>query len=385
MSEFIPYARQSLDEDDIQAVVEVLRSDFLTTGPKVAEFERAVADYCGAAYAVAFSSGTAALHGAMHALGVGEGDEVITTPMTFAATANAVLYQGGRPVFADVRPGDLLLDPEKVEGLITPATRGIAAVDYAGHPCDYDALSDICRRRGLFLLADACHALGGEYRSRRVGTLADVTVLSFHPVKHLATGEGGMVLTDDPDLARALERFRNHGIDRAFNQRGGQRPWFYAMVELGYNYRLTDIQCALGLSQLKKLPAWLERRRRLASRYDQAFANMEGLQPLMVSPEVAHAYHLYVVRLTGGRPPDHRDRIFLALRERGIGVNLHYIPVYLHPYYQNLGYRPGLCPMAEDAYDQIISLPMFPALNDQQQDRIISTCAEALAIEGSRV
>lgn len=380
MSEFIPYARQSLDEDDIQAVVEVLRSDFLTTGPKVTEFEQAVADYCGAAYAVAFSSGTAALHGAMHVLGVGRGDEVITTPITFAATANAVLYQGGRPVFADVRPGDLLLDPEKVEALITPATRGIAAVDYAGHPCDYHALGDICRRKGLFLLADACHALGGEYRGRKVGTLAGLTVLSFHPVKHLATGEGGMVLTNNPDLAQALQRFRNHGIDRAFNQRGGRRPWFYAMVELGYNYRLSDIQCALGLSQLKKLPGWLERRRRLADRYQRAFAGMEGVEPLAVSPEVAHAYHLYVVRLTGGRPPQHRDRVFLALREQGIGVNLHYIPVYLHPYYQELGYRQGLCPVAEDAYHQIISLPMFPALSDQQQERVIAAVEKALAV-----
>lgn len=374
MAEFIPYARQTIDDADIKAVEEVLRSDYLTTGPKVAEFEQAVAEYSDAAHGVSFANGTAALHGAMHALGVGPGDEVITTPMTFAATANAVLYQGGKPVFCDVDPGSLLIDPARVESLITPATKGISAVDYAGQPCDYDALRDICDRNGLFLLADSCHALGATYRGRQVGQFADVSILSFHPVKHVATGEGGMVLTSDDALAHRLATFRNHGIDKMPSQRGGERPWFYAMTDLGYNYRLTDIQSALGLSQLKHMPQWLHRRREIASNYTTSFAGVEGIETLTVATDVEHAYHLYVVKLIGCDGPGKRDEAFLKLREMGIGVNLHYIPVHLHPYYQGLGYKAGLCPEAEAAYDQIISLPMYPGLTDEQQQRVIDAC-----------
>ncbi|MCP4566239.1 MAG: aminotransferase class I/II-fold pyridoxal phosphate-dependent enzyme, partial [FCB group bacterium] len=247
----IPYGRQSIDEEDIQSVVEVLRSDWLTTGPKVDAFEHALADYVGAEYGVAVSSGTAALHCAMYALGIGPGDEVILPPMTFAATANCVVFLGGTPVFADVQPDTLLIDPVAVEKKITKRTRAIIAVDYAGQPCDYDSLRDIANSHGLSLIADGCHALGAVYKGHRVGSLADMTVFSFHPVKHITTGEGGMITTNDPKFAGRMRRFRNHGIDTDFRQREQQGSWYYEMVDLGYNYRITDMQCALGLSQLK--------------------------------------------------------------------------------------------------------------------------------------
>lgn len=373
----IPYGRQLIEEDDIAAVVEVLRSDWLTTGPKVAEFERAVADFVGAQHAVAVSSGTAALHCAMYAIGIGPGDEVILPPMTFAATANAVLFQGGVPVFVDVDPDTLLLDPNQVEAKITRGTKAIVAVDYAGHPCDYDALRDIAQRHGLFLVADACHALGAEYKGREVGTLADLTVFSFHPVKHITTGEGGMITTDDPELARRLRLFRNHGITTDHRQREEQGSWCYEMVELGYNYRITDFQCALGVSQLNKLPKWLARRQEIARIYDEAFAGFPYVMPLSVSNDVLHAYHLYVVRIMDKEPSKKRESVFKHLREKGIGANVHYPPVHLHPFYRkrfNTG--AGLCPVAEQAYDHILSLPMFPKLKSHEQEYVIKTIKE---------
>jgi len=366
---FLPYGRQQIDEEDIQAVVETLRSDFLTTGPKIDEFERTVAKYCRAEYAVAVSSGTAALHAAMFALGVGPGDEVVVPPMTFAASANCVLYQGARPVFADVDPGTLLLDPDKAERAVTPKTRAIIGVDYAGQPCDWDALRDIANRHHLALVADGCHALGGEYKERKVGTLADMTVFSFHPVKHVATGEGGMIATDDANLAGRVRLFRNHGIAADYRQREAQGSWFYEQVELGFNYRITDIQCALGVSQMRKLTRSLTRRREIAARYDKAFESAENVEPLSVRGDVRHAYHLYVVRLSERVD---RAKVFSGLRATGIGVNVHYIPVHLHPYYQkHLGTAPGLCPVAEAAYERIISLPMHPELTDADVDRVV--------------
>lgn len=371
---FLPYGRQQIDEEDIQAVVETLRSNFLTTGPKVGEFEQTVAEYCGAGRAVAVSSGTAALHAAMFALDVGPGDEVVVPPMTFAASANCVLYQGARPVFADVDPGTLLLDPDKAERAVTPKTRAIIGVDYAGQPCDWDALRDIADRHGLALVADGCHALGGEYKERKVGTLADMTVFSFHPVKHVATGEGGMVATDDAKLADRVKLFRNHGIATGYRQREEQGSWFYEQVELGFNYRITDIQCALGASQMRKLAGFLARRREIATRYDKAFTSVENVTPLSVRGDVRHAYHLYVVRLAERVD---RGKAFARLREAGIGVNVHYIPVHLHPYYQkHLGTAPGLCPVAEAAYERIISLPMHPGLTDADVDRVVEETAK---------
>ncbi|MFZ0449711.1 MAG: aminotransferase class I/II-fold pyridoxal phosphate-dependent enzyme, partial [Desulfatiglandaceae bacterium] len=316
----IPYARQWIDEDEIEAVIGVLRSDWLTTGPKVEEFEQAFCGYVGAKYAVAVSSGTAALHTAMYALGIGPRDEVIVPPMTFVATANAVVFQGGVPVFSDVEESTLLLNPAIIEERITPRTRAIVAVDYAGQPCDYDTLRDIAKKHGLLLVADACHALGARYKERMVGTLADLTVFSFHPVKHITTGEGGMITTDDLDLAECMRRFRNHGIDMDHATRTKQGTWRYEMTELGHNYRITDFQCALGLSQLEKLPSFIHRRREIAKMYDQAFASVREINPLYTSPGVVNSYHLYVIRV------NERDRIFSQLREKGIGVNVHYFP-----------------------------------------------------------
>ena len=296
---FIPYARQSIDEKDVAAVCKVLRSDWLTTGPKVEAFEQAVADYVGAKYAVAVSSGTAALHSAMFALGIGPGDEVIVPPITFSATANCILYQGGTPVFADVDPGTLLLDPEQVESKITPNTKAIIGVDYAGQPCDWDALSDIAKHHNLHLVDDACHALGAEYKGKKLGSVADLTVFSFHPVKHITTGEGGMVVMNDGGYADQMRVFRTHGITRdppkfanqpsAISHQPIYPLFYYEMKDLGYNYRITDFQCALGLSQLRKLPEWLIRRREIAALYDEALSGISGVEPLALRPNVISA------------------------------------------------------------------------------------------------
>lgn len=361
-STLLPYGRQWVDEEDIAAVVAVLRSAWLTTGPKVEEFERAFADVCGTREAVAVSNGTAALHACMHVLDIGPGDEVIVPAMTFAASSNCVLYRGGTPVFADVDPATLLLDPARVEEKVTPRTRAIVAVDYAGQPCGYRALRKIADREGLALVADGCHALGGSYRGRPVGSVADLTVFSLHPVKHITTGEGGVVTTDDAELARRLRVFRSHGIATDHRQREETGSWFYEMVDLGYNYRMTDFQCALGLSQLRKLPAWIARRQEIAAALTAGIREIPGLQPLAVRDDVSHAYHLFVIRVAAELG---RARVFAALRAEGIGVNVHYIPVHLHPYYrENLGTSPGLCPVAEAAYEQILSLPMFPQMSD---------------------
>lgn len=372
----IPYGRQSIDEDDIQNVVGVLRSDWLTTGPMVEKFERAVAEYVDAKFAVAVSSGTAALHAAMYALNVRSGDEIILPPMTFVATANCIVYQGGTPVFAEVESDTLLIDPEKVEEKITQKTKAIITVDYAGQPCEYDTIRKITDKYGLALLTDGCHALGAEYKDKKVGALADMTVFSFHPVKHITTGEGGMVVTDDAIFMERMKNFRNHGITSDFRAREEHGTWHYEMKDLGYNYRITDIQCALGVSQMKKLPAFLSRRREIAGIYDDAFKNSEEITPLAVRGKVRHAYHLYVIRIKGTE----RSKVFKVLREQGIGVNVHYIPVHLHPFYnQRFGTGPGLCPVAENAYEEIISLPMFPGMSDLDIDKVITAIKNAVS------
>jgi perosamine synthetase len=370
----IPYGRQSIDEEDIRAVVEVLRSDWLTTGPKVAEFEQAFADFVNTKDAVAISSGTAALHAAVYALGIVPGDEVIVPTMTFAATANCVVFQGATPVFADVDPHALLISPAQVEAKITSRTKAVITMDYTGHPADYDAIRSITNKHGIKLVADACHALGASYKERPVGSLADLSVFSFHPVKHIATGEGGMVTTNDSELALRMRRFRNHGITTDYHQREEQGSWFYEMADLGYNYRLTDIQCALGLSQLSKLPRFLEKRRRIAKRYNDAFSHISNISPLAVSADVLHAYHLYVVKLNIESLGIDRMKLFQRLRQNGIGVNVHYIPVHLHPFYRNkFGTEKGLCPAAEAAYEQILSLPMHAEMTDRDVDTVCTT------------
>jgi len=375
----VPYGRQQIDERDIEAVVQVLKSDWLTTGPKIEEFETAVASFVGAKHGVAVSNGTAALHAAMYALGIGPGDEVIVPPMTFIATANAVVYQGGTPVFADVDPGTLLIDPDEVERRITTKTKAILAVDYAGQPCNYERLQSLARRNGLHLVTDACHALGAEYKGKKIGSIADMTVFSFHPVKHITTGEGGMITTDDPELAARMRRFRNHGIATDFRQREKTGSWFYEMADLGYNYRITDIQCALGISQMAKFPGWLDRRRQIAGRYDTAFLGSECTVPLAVSADVRHAYHLYVVKLGAGTGAKSRAEAFAEFRRRGIGVNVHYIPVHLHPFYRDkFGTGAGKCPVAESEYEKIISLPMFSGLTYSEVDTVIQAAKDIL-------
>ena len=369
----IPYGKHSISEKDIEAVVEVLRSDWLTTGPNVPKFEQAVADYCGARHGIAVSSGTAALHAAMHALGLKEGDEVIVPSITFAATANCVVYVGATPVFADVDPATLLIDVEDVSRKITPRTKAILSVDFAGQTCAYDQLMDLAARHDLALVSDGCHALGAEYQGRKVGSLAAMTAFSFHPVKHITTGEGGMVTTDDSALAERMRRFRNHGIDADFRQREKEGSWHYEMIDLGFNYRITDIQCALGLSQLEQLEGFLERRRRIARHYDQAFAGLPNLTPLEVKGEVQHAYHLYIVKIDFEALGVTRKQVFQQLREQGIGVNVHYMPVYLHPYYrENYKTAPGMCPAAEAAYEQIISLPIHYGMSDEDMRKVIA-------------
>jgi len=385
---FIPYGRQSIDEQDVAAVCSVLRSDWFTTGPKIEEFEKAVADYVGAKYAVAVSSGTAALHAAMYSLSIKPGDEVIVPPMTFAATANCIVFQGGTPVFADVTSDTLLIDPAQVEAKITPRTKAIIAVDYAGQPCDYDSLRNIADQNNLILVADACHALGAEYKGQKAGSLADLSVFSFHPVKHITTGEGGMITTDDEELATRMRLFRNHGITRDpkrfSSPTSDLRPpssdfsWFYEMVDLGYNYRITDFQCALGISQLRKLPVWVARRNQIALRYNEAISDLQTFAPLRVRDDVFHAYHLYIIRVDNKDPDNDRSAVFRRLRYAGIGVNVHYVPVHLHPFYREHFYtRLGDCPIAEKAYECIISLPISPSMSGDDVDAVISSISRS--------
>jgi len=383
----LPYGRQTIDDDDIEAVVAALRSAWLTTGPTVGRFEERLQDTTGCPHAVAVSNGTAALHCAVAALDVGPGDEVIVPAMTFAATANAVVFCGGTPVFADVDPGTLLVDPTDVERKISPRTKGIIAVDYAGQPADYPALRAIADRHGLFLAADACHALGGSLHGRPVGSLADVSTFSFHPVKPIATGEGGAVTTADAELARRVRLIRNHGITSDHRQREAVGAHRYEMVTLGYNYRLSDIQCALGISQLSKLPGWVVRRQAIAGRYDAAFAGIAGIEPLLTRAGCSHARHLYVVRCDAARLGVGRDEIFAALRRAGIGSNVHYPPVHVHPFYrERFGTRPGLCPQAEAAYEAILSLPIFPGMRDADvHDVVDRLLAAAMHGGGHRI
>lgn len=373
---FLPYGRQEIADIDVKAVVEALVSGWLTTGPRVSEFEKAFAAHIGAGEGVAVNSGTAALHCAMRAIGVGHGDEVIVPAITFAASANAALYEGAKPVFADVEPDTLLIDPASVAARITPRTRAIVAVDYAGQPADYDALHVLAKSHGIRVIADSCHAPGATYKDRSVGTLADISCFSFHPVKHLTTCEGGMAVTDDAEMAAHMRRFRNHGIDSDHRSREAAGAHAYDMTELGFNYRLPDVQCALGMAQLKRLAGWVAARQRIARLYDDALAGLAEAVPLKAHADRTNAHHLYVVRLMDGID---RDRVFARLRADGIGANVHYTPVYLHSHYAKLGYKPGLCPVAEAVSRQILTLPMFPAMTNADVGRVVGALTRATA------
>ena len=366
----IPYGRQTIEEDDIQAVVDVLRSDYLTTGPKIAEFEKMVADYVGAKYAVAISNGTSALHAACFAAGIQPGDEVITTPLTFAASSNCVLYCGGTPVFADVDPKTYNIDPEDIRRKITDKTKAIIAVHLVGQPCDMDEIHKIAKEHDLIVIEDGAHALGSVYKGKKVGTLSDMTTFSFHPVKPITTGEGGMIVTDNEEFYQKMMLFRSHGITRDENlMTRNDGPWFYQQLDLGYNYRITDIQCALGCSQMKKLDRFLALRKEIVARYNEAFADCENIVTPYQLPETESGWHLYIVQVKNCD----RRKVFEALREHGIAVNVHYIPVYLHPYYQEHGYKDVHCRNAEEVYSHIISLPLYPTLTEEQQQYVIET------------
>jgi UDP-4-amino-4,6-dideoxy-N-acetyl-beta-L-altrosamine transaminase len=367
----LPYGRQSISDEDIEAVTAVLRGDWLTTGPAVAAFEQAVSELAGGHRAVSCTSGTAALHIAYAALGVGPGDEIVTTPMTFVATASCAAMLGATVVFADVDDDTALIDPAVVEAVVTDRTKVIAAVDYAGQAADYASLQPLADRVGAHTLADAAHSIGGTSGGRPVGDLADVTTLSFFPTKNLTTGEGGAVICKDPAIAQRAHEFHFIGLVRDPDrfEITDEGPWHQEVHEYGVNYRLTDIGSALGLSQLKRLPAFTRRRAEITARYSEALRDVDGLRTPVQRPGVDPAWHLYPVRVLDGR----RREVFEGMRAAGIGVQVNYIPVYWHPVFANQGYRRGLCPNAERFYAEELSLPLFPDLTDSDIDRVIET------------
>src|SRR5438093_4228511 len=375
-STLLPYAHQTIEADDLAAVQEALGADWITQGPAVARFERALAAQASVVHAVAFSNGTAALHGACWAAGLGPGDEAITTPLTFAATANAVVYQGARPVFADVDAASLNLDPDAVKRVVTARTRALLPVDFAGLPCDYERLVPLAREHGWIVIADAAHSFGGSYHGRSVGALADMTTLSFHPAKLITTGEGGAVLTDRDDLAERLRVMRHHGI----RYPDATHPWRYEIPEPGNNYRLTDFQSALGLSQLAKLDRFWERRDQLARRYRDRLGGSPLVELPALPKERRHGWHLFVVMLRLERLGADRDTIVEALRAENIGATVHYPLVYRHSFFrERFGYCAGLCPAAETLEARLVTLPLFPAMTEGDQDDVLHALDKVFA------
>lgn len=378
-NKFLPYGHQWIDDEDIKSVIEVLKSDWITQGPKIKEFEEAIAKFVGAKYAVAFSSGTAALHGACFIAGITPGGEVITTPITFAASSNCILYLGGKPVFADIKEDTYNIDPEEIKRKIRNKTKAIIPVDLAGQPADPDEIYEIAKEHNLIVIEDASHALGAEYKGKKVGSLSDLTIFSFHPVKHITTGEGGMIVTKNKEFYEKLLMFRTHGMTKSkVKLIKNEGSWYYEMQELGYNYRITDCQCALGISQLKKLHKFIGQRREIVKRYNEAFKNIEEIIVPYEKPEVKSAWHIYVIRLKLDKLKASRREIFEALRAENIGVNVHYIPVYYHPYYQKLGYKKGLCPQAEKYYQSAITLPLFPKMSNKDINDVIKAVKEII-------
>ncbi|OLN24031.1 UDP-4-amino-4,6-dideoxy-N-acetyl-beta-L-altrosamine transaminase [Domibacillus antri] len=376
---YLPYGRQWIEEQDIEAVIQVLKSDYLTTGPAIINFERKVAEYVGTEYAVAFANGTAALHGACYAAGIGAGDEVITTPMTFAASANCVLYQEGTVVFADIDPKTYNIDPSEIEKNITDKTKAIIPVDFTGQPAEIDRIHDIAGKYNLIVIEDAAHAIGAVYKGKKVGSLSDMTMFSFHPVKHITSGEGGMIVTNNKEYYQKLIQFRSHGITRdSALLKDNHGPWYYEMQFLGYNYRMTDIQAALGVSQMNRLNQFVSRRKEIVAAYNEAFKDMSQLITPYQHPSSDSSWHLYVIRLKLDQLTVDRKAIFEEIQKRKIGVNVHYIPVHTLPYYQKIGYQKGSLPNAEKLYEEIISLPLFPAMTEKDITDVISAVKETL-------
>jgi UDP-4-amino-4,6-dideoxy-N-acetyl-beta-L-altrosamine transaminase len=367
----IPYGLQWIDEEDKEEVMKVLSSDWLTTGPKVGEFEDALCKYMGCKHSVAVNSGTSALDIAVGALDIPEGSEVITTPFTFAATSNSLLYNRLNPVFVDIQKDTRNIDPEDIRRKITPKTKAIVYVDYAGHPCDIKKIKEIAEEFNLYLIEDACHALGASYCGKKIGNFADLTVFSFHPVKPITTGEGGAVVTNNSELAERARLLHSHGIDKNATERyGPDAGWAYDMKMLGRNYRMTDIQAALGTSQLKKLDMFIEKRREIAEFYNELFRDCEFVETPVTKDDVKHGWHIYTILLKDVN----RDKVFLYLRKSGIGVNVHYIPIYHFSYYQkHFNINENYFPITEDIFKRIITLPIYPKMNDEDVELVVKT------------
>lgn len=376
----IGYGHQYIDDNDIQAVVDVLKSDYLTCGPKIEEAEKKLCEITGAKHAVLIANGTAALHAACFAAGIGPGDEVITTPITFAASANCALYCGARPVFADINSETYNIDPDSIEKCITGKTKAIVAVDFTGQAVEIKRIKEICNKHNLLFIEDAAHSLGTKYDGEPVGSLADMTEFSFHPVKTCTAGEGGAVTTNDDELYRKLGLFRTHGITR--NQdlmdKESEGGWYYQQVALGYNYRMTDIQAALLSSQLDKLNMFAKRRKELVKRYNEAFKLIPEITVQKEIPESDTVRHLYILQFNLEMLKCGRREIFDALQAEGVGVNVHYIPTYTFPYYRSLGYKPGICPNAEKLYERMISIPLYYSLSDEQQNKVIEAVKKVI-------
>lgn len=376
----IGYSHQYIDETDIQAVVDVLKSDYLTCGPKVEEVEKKLCEITGARHAVLIANGTAALHATCFAAGIGYGDEVITTPITFAASANCALYCGGKPVFADINPETYNIDPDSIERCITDKTKAVVAVDFTGQSVEIKRIQEICKKNKLVFIEDAAHSLGTMYDGKLVGSLADMTEFSFHPVKTCTAGEGGAITTNDDELYKKLVLFRTHGITRVqeWMDKSSEGGWFYQQIDLGYNYRMTDMQAALLSSQLDKLDMFVTRRKELVNRYNEAFIQIPEITVQKEIPESDTVRHLYILQLNIEMMNCGRREVFDALQAEGVGVNVHYIPTYTFPYYQKLGYKMGICPNAEKLYERIISIPLYYSLTNDQQDKVIEAIKKVI-------